>query len=140
MFDIPQCNIKIRQLYLLILQEMVVVIKIIFITKLSKKKKKTLVKVRNGGDNYRDRFSAQHRTIQVRGISQRSNEQSIQRKFAFYIGKKLVGEKNTFLTKVQEIVLKPNDAKGTLFVSKTEFTNLFCSLSCIICKIMLYAK
>ena len=139
MFDIPQCNIKIRQLYLLILQEMVVVIKIIFITKLSKKKKK-LVKVRNGGDNYRDRFSAQHRTIQVRGISQRSNEQSIQRKFAFYIGKKLVGEKNTFLTKVQEIVLKPNDAKGTLFVSKTEFTNLFCSLSCIICKIMLYAK
>lgn len=139
MFDIPQCNIKIRQLYLLILQEMVVVIKIIFITKLSKKKKK-IVKVRNGGDNYRDRFSAQHRTIQVKGISQRSNEQSIQRKFAFYIGKKLVGEKNTFLTKVQEIVLKPNDAKGTLFVSKTEFTNLFCSLSCIICKIMLYAK
>lgn len=117
---------------------MIVVIKIIFITKLSKKKK--FVKVRNGSDNYRDRFSAQHRTIQVRGISQRSNEQSIQRKFAFYIGKKLVGEKNTFLTKVQEIVLKPNDAKGTLFVSKTEFTNLFCSLSCIICKIMLYAK
>ena len=138
MFDIPQCSIKIRQLYLLILQEMIVVIKIIFITKLSKKKK--FVKVRNGSDNYRDRFSAQHRTIQVRGISQRSNEQSIQRKFAFYIGKKLVGEKNTFLTKVQEIVLKPNDAKGTLFVSKTEFTNLFCSLSCIICKIMLYAK
>ena len=126
MFDIPQCSIKIRQLYLLILQEMIVVIKIIFITKLSKKKKK-FVKVRNGSDNYRDRFSAQHRTIQVRGISQRSNEQSIQRKFAFYIGKKLVGEKNTFLTKVQEIVLKPNDAKGTLFVSKTEFTNLFCS-------------
>lgn len=125
MFDIPQCSIKIRQLYLLILQEMIVVIKIIFITKLSKKKK--FVKVRNGSDNYRDRFSAQHRTIQVRGISQRSNEQSIQRKFAFYIGKKLVGEKNTFLTKVQEIVLKPNDAKGTLFVSKTEFTNLFCS-------------
>ena len=140
MFDIPQCSIKIRQLYLLILQEMIVVIKIIFITKLSKKKKKKFVKVRNGSDNYRDRFSAQHRTIQVRGISQRSNEQSIQRKFAFYIGKKLVGEKNTFLTKVQEIVLKPNDAKGTLFVSKTEFTNLFCSLSCIICKIMLYAK
>ena len=106
---------------------MVVVIKIIFITKLSKKKKKKFVKVRNGSDNYRDRFSAQHRTIQVKGISQRSNEQSIQRKFAFYIGKKLVGEKNTFLTKVQEIVLKPNDAKGTLFVSKTEFTNLFCS-------------
>lgn len=127
MFDIPQCSIKIRQLYLLILQEMIVVIKIIFITKLSKKKKKKFVKVRNGSDNYRDRFSAQHRTIQVRGISQRSNEQSIQRKFAFYIGKKLVGEKNTFLTKVQEIVLKPNDAKGTLFVSKTEFTNLFCS-------------
>ena len=127
MFDIPQCNIKIRQLYLLILQEMIVVIKIIFITKLSKKKKKKIVKVRNGSDDYRDRFSAQHRTIQVRGISQRSNEQSIQRKFAFYIGKKLVGEKNTFLTKVQEIVLKPNDAKGTLFVSKTEFTNLFCS-------------
>lgn len=127
MFDIPQCSIKIRQLYLLILQEMIVVIKIIFITKLSKKKKKKFVKVRNGSDNYRDRFSAQHRTIQVRGISQRSNEQSIQRKFAFYIGKKLVGEKNTFLTKVQEIVLKPNDAKGTLFESKTEFTNLFCS-------------
>lgn len=127
MFDIPQCSIKIRQLYLLILQEMIVVIKIIFITKLSKKKKKKFVKVRNGSDNYRDRFSAQHRTIQVKGISQRSNEQSIQRKFAFYIGKKLVGEKNTFLTKVQEIVLKPNDAKGTLFVSKTEFTNLFCS-------------
>ena len=134
MFDIPQCSIKIRQLYLLILQEMIVVIKIIFITKLSKKKKKKFVKVRNGSDNYRDRFSAQHRTIQVRGISQRSNEQSIQRKFAFYIGKKLVGEKNTFLTKVQEIVLKPNDAKVHYSYLKQSLLTYF------VLKVALYAK
>lgn len=134
MFDIPQCSIKIRQLYLLILQEMIVVIKIIFITKLSKKKKKKFVKVRNGSDNYRDRFSAQHRTIQVKGISQRSNEQSIQRKFAFYIGKKLVGEKNTFLTKVQEIVLKPNDAKVHYSYLKQSLLTYF------VLKVALYAK
>lgn len=113
---------------------MIVVIKIIFITKLSKKKKKKFVKVRNGSDNYRDRFSAQHRTIQVRGISQRSNEQSIQRKFAFYIGKKLVGEKNTFLTKVQEIVLKPNDAKVHYSYLKQSLPTYF------VLKVALYAK
>lgn len=113
---------------------MIVVIKIIFITKLSKKKKKKFVKVRNGSDNYRDRFSAQHRTIQVRGISQRSNEQSIQRKFAFYIGKKLVGEKNTFLTKVQEIVLKPNDAKVHYSYLKQSLLTYF------VLKVALYAK